>query len=311
MNRAWTSMILGLATSLILFSSVGWAADPSFDRKQDVIYGRKFGTALTMDVFTPKKDAKGIGVIMVVSGGFVSSHDSIMPAFVQPLTDRGYTVFAVVHGSQPRYTVPEIIQDMNRSVRFIRYHAKDYGIDPDRIGVTGASAGGHLSLMLGTAGDKGDPNAKDPVDRESSRVQAVACFFPPTDFLNYGKPGEEKIHPTDHAPPFRAAFDYRELDKQSRLWVPITDPKRLQEIARQISPVSHVTPDDPPTLIIHGDADRLVPLQQSELIVEELKKAGVETNLVVKKGAGHGWLGLDKDLNQLADWFDKYLKKPS
>ena len=77
--------------------------------------------------------------------------------------------------------------------------------------------------------------------------------------------------------------------------MPITDPKRLEEIARQISPVSHVSPDDPPTLIIHGDQDRLVPLQQSELIVEKLKKAGVETNLVVKKGAGHGWLGLDKD----------------
>jgi acetyl esterase/lipase len=311
MNRAWTSVVLGLATTLILFSSVGLAADPSFDRKQDVIYGRKFGTALTMDVFTPKKDAKGVGVIMVVSGGFRSSHDAIGLAFVQPFTDRGYTIFAVVHGSQPRYTVPEIVQDMNRAVRFIRYRAKDYGIDPDRIGVTGASAGGHLSLMLGTAGDKGDPKAKDPVDRESSRVQAVACFFPPTDFLNYGKPGAEKIHPTDHAPPFRAAFDYRELDKQSMLWVPITDPKRLQEIARQISPVSHVTADDPPTLIIHGDEDRLVPLQQSELIAQKLKTVGVETKLVVKKGAGHGWLGLDKDLTQLADWFDKYLKKPA
>jgi dipeptidyl aminopeptidase/acylaminoacyl peptidase len=196
-------------------------------------------------------------------------------------------------------------------VRFIRYHAKDYGIDPDRIGISGASAGGHLSLMLGTAGDKGDPNAKDPVDRVSSRVQAVACFFPPTDFLNYGKTGDAKIHAIDHAPPYRAAFDYRELDKESRLWVSITDPKRLEEIARQVSPVSHVSPDDPPTLIIHGDQDRLVPLQQSELIVEKLKKAGVDTNLVVKKGAGHGWLGLDKDESQLIDWFDKYLKKAS
>ena len=136
-------------------------------------------------------------------------------------------------------------------------------------------------------------------------------FFPPTDFLNYGKSGDEKIHATDHAPPYRAAFDYRELNKESRLWVPITDAKRLQEIARQISPVSHVSPDDPPTLIIHGDQDRLVPLQQSELIVDKLKKAGVETNLVVKKGAGHGWFGLDKDEAQLIDWFDKYLKKAS
>jgi acetyl esterase/lipase len=311
MNCAQMSIATSLAISLLYLYGDGRAAEPTFDRKEDVIYGRKFGTALTMDVFTPKKDAKGIGVIIVVSGGFVSSHDSISPAFITPLTNRGYTVFTVVHGSQPRYTIPEIIQDMNRAVRFIRYHAKDYGIDADHIGVTGASAGGHLSLMLGTAGDQGDPNAKDPVDRASSRVQAVACFFPPTDFLNYGKSGYEKIHATDHAPPYRAAFDYRELDMESRLWVPITDSKRLQEIARQISPVSHVSPDDPPTLIIHGDQDRLVPLQQSELIVEKLKKAGVETNLVVKKGAGHGWFGLDKDETQLVDWFDKHLKKAS
>jgi acetyl esterase/lipase len=230
---------------------------------------------------------------------------------VRPLTDRGYTVFAVVHGSQPRFTVPEIIEDMHRAVRFIRYHSKDYGIDPSRIGVCGASAGGHLSLMLGTAGSDGKPDAKDAVERESSRVQAVACFFPPTEFLNYGKTGNRKIHALDHGPPYRAAFDYRELDQQSRLWVPITDDARLEEIARQVSPVYHVTPDDPPTLIIHGDQDQLVPLQQSELIAEKLKKAGVETELVVKRGAGHGWLTLGKDITTCIDWFDQHLRDPN
>jgi acetyl esterase/lipase len=309
MNRVAVPMVLGCASWLILLPSMGLAADPSFDRKEDVIYGRKFGTALTMDIFTPKQQAKGIGVIVVISGGFFSSHEAILPALIQPLTSRGYTAFAVVHGSQPRYTIPEIIEDMNRAVRFIRFHAADHGIDPDRIGAAGASAGGHLALMLGTAGGPGDPQAKDPVDRVSSRVQAVACFFPPTDFLNYGKPGNEKIHPMDHDARFRAAFDYRELDKQTMLWVPITDPKRLHEIARDISPISHVSKDDPPTLIIHGDKDPLVPLQQSERIVDELKKAGVKTKLIVKKGAAHGWLGLDKDLLQLADWFDEHLKK--
>jgi acetyl esterase/lipase len=262
-----------------------------------------------MDVFTPRKDAKGVGVILVISGGFFSSHEAINPVFVRPLTERGYTVFAVVHGSQPRYTVPEIIQDLNRAVRFIRHHAREDRIDPARLGIAGASAGGHLALMLGTAGGNGDPHAQDPVDRESSRVQAVACFFPPTDFLNYGRPGNRKIHPTDHDPPYRAAFDYREPDKQTRLWVPITDPQRLTEIARQISPVYHVTPDDPPTLIIHGDQDKLVPLQQSESIVEKLKQARVEAKLVVKKGAGHGWLTLSNDLAQIVDWFDQHLKE--
>ncbi len=308
MNRAGTRMILALLAAVSLSNCPAVAADPSFDRKEDVIYGRKYGTALTMDVFTPKKDAKGIGVILVVSGGFHSSHEAIQPGFVRPLTDRGYTVFAVVHGSQPRFTVPDIVEDMNRAVRFIRHHAKDYGIDPSRIGVCGASAGGHLSLMLGTAGSPGNPDAKDPVDRESSRVQAVACFFPPTDLLNYGKPGHRLIHAIDHGRPYRPAYDYRELDKQTNLWVSITDPAKLEQIAREISPVYHVTPDDPPTLIIHGDKDQLVPLQQSELIVEKLKSAGVETKLIVKKGAGHGWLTLGEDAIVFVDWFDQHLK---
>ena len=95
-------------------------------------------------------------------------------------------------------------------------------------------------------------------------------------------------HATAHAPPYGPAFDHRELNKESRLWVPITDPKRLEEITRQISPVYHVTTDDPPTFIIHGDKDPLVPLQQSEMMIDKLKKAGVEANLVIKKGARYG-----------------------
>ena len=165
MYRARTRMILGLMAALSMAAALSAAEDPAFDRKEDVIYGRKHGTALTMDIFTPKKDAKEIGVVLVISGGFVSSHEAIRPALVQPLTDRGYTVFAVVHGSQPKFTVPEIVEDMHRAVRFIRYHAREYKVDPERLGVTGASAGGHLSLLLGTSGRPGDPKASDPVER--------------------------------------------------------------------------------------------------------------------------------------------------
>src|SRR5262245_30915472 len=83
-------------------------AEATFTRREDVIYGRKHGTALTMDVFTPKKDANGLGVIFVVSGGWFSAHEGIGPGLVKPLLDRGYTVFAVVHGSQPKFTIPEV-----------------------------------------------------------------------------------------------------------------------------------------------------------------------------------------------------------
>src|SRR5206468_11140135 len=141
---------------------------------------------------------------------------------------------------------------------YIRFHAKDYKIDPDRIGITGGSAGGHLSLMQGTAGDKGDPKAKDPVNRTSSRVQAVACFFPPTDFLNYGKKGEDAIG-RGILKNFKAPFDFHELDPKTRTFVKIADEERIKELGRSISPITHVSADDPPVLIIHGDADKLVP----------------------------------------------------
>src|SRR5262249_36396451 len=166
-------------------------AGPTFTRQADVIYGRKYGTALTLDVFTPKKNANGAAAILVVSGGWSSAHEFPPNSpFAGELLKRGYTVFAVSHSSQPQNTNPQILPDANPPPRFIPHHARDYKIDPGRFGIYGASSGGHLALMQGLAGGAGDPSAKDPVERVSSRVQAVACFFPPTDFLNYGKPGE-------------------------------------------------------------------------------------------------------------------------
>src|SRR5262249_407611 len=154
---------------------------------KDVIYGRKWGMNLTFDVFAPRKNPNGLGLVWTVSGGWFSSHANINPVFVNEFTKRGYTVFAVVHGSQPKFTIPEILGDMHRAARVGRGSAKRWKIDPDRIGIYGLSAGGHLSLMQGTAGNAGNPKSKDPVEAISSRVQAVACFFPPTDFLNYGE----------------------------------------------------------------------------------------------------------------------------
>jgi acetyl esterase/lipase len=299
----------GFATMLLLASltAASRAADPpAFTRVEDVIYGRKYGTALTLDVFTPRAKANGAGVIWVVSGGFVSSHDFVNAAFFRPILAHGYTVFAVVHGSQPRYTVPEILQDMHRAVRFIRHHAKDYSVDPNRIGIMGASAGGHLALMQGTAGERGWLLAQDPVERESSRVQAVACFCPATDFLNFGKPGERALG-RGRLAGFRAPFDFHELDKKRNVFVPIVDEAEILKIGRAISPVYHVSKGDAPTLILHGDKDPLVPIQQSELMVAKLKEAGVEARLVVKPGALHNWPSMLADVEQFADWFDRHL----
>lgn len=276
---------------------------------KELVYGRKHGMALTMSVYTPKKDANGLGVIYVLSGGWISDPAMLPPAFFTPFLQRGYTVFAVGHGSMPRFTIPEIVQDMNRSVRFIRHTAKDHGVDPDRLGIAGASAGGHLSLMIGTAGGDGNPKAKDPIDQLSSRVQAVACFFPPTDFLNYGE--KEKLAlGVGVLAPFKAAFEFTELNPTTKTYVPIRDVDKILAIGKQISPITHATADDPPTLIIHGDKDKLVPYQQAELMIAKLKEAGVTAELVTKKDAEHGWPTLAKeDVPLLVDWFDKHLKK--
>src|SRR5436853_271884 len=127
---------------LVVAAAGATGAEPAYTRQQDVIYGRKHGTALTMDVFRPKASANGAGVVFVVSGGWFSAHEAINPGFVAELLRRGYTVFAVVHGSQPKFTIREAVADLNRAVRFIRTHAPDYGIDPGRLGITGGSAGG-------------------------------------------------------------------------------------------------------------------------------------------------------------------------
>ena len=137
----------------------------------DVVYGHKLGLAMTCDVFTPTENANGAAVLFMVSGGWYSnwSPPEQTQSLFRPLTDKGFTIFAVRHGSSPKFSIAEAVSDVRRSVRFIRLNAEKFKIDPNRIGVFGMSAGGHLSLMLGTASDEGDPNSKDPVEKAHAR----------------------------------------------------------------------------------------------------------------------------------------------
>jgi acetyl esterase/lipase len=271
-------------------------AEADYKRTEDVIYGRKFGTALTFDVVQPLKTNNGLGIAFMVSGGFFSSHEAINPGSYQPFLKRGYTVFAVVHGSQPRFIIPEIEMDIHRAVRFIRHHAPEYKVDPNRLGISGGSAGGHLSLTIGTQGSKGDLGAKDPIERESSEVQCVACFFPPTDFLNYSKPGEDAVG-VGTLKEFKPAFGSLSNTPEGR-----------QKLGREISPIYFVHSNMPPILIIHGDADTLVPMYQAQTFVKRCEESGSQAKLVVKQGKGHGWSDMGTDMETVADWFDEHLR---
>jgi len=268
-----------------------------FTRIEDVIYGRKFGTALTLDVFQPEKP-NGAGILWVVSGGFFSSHDNVNPGAYRPLLERGYTVFAVVHGSQPKYTITEIERDLHRAVRFVRHNAPKYSVSPDRLGITGSSAGAHLCLTIGTQGGPGDPNAKDPVDRESSAVQCVACFFPPTDFLNWSKEGDDGVG-FGSTVKHQAAFGPRSYSPEDR-----------KALGREISPIYFVTANMAPTLVMHGDSDHEVPIYQAKMFEQRCQEVGAPYKLMIKPGKDHGWPGMDADVRVFADWFDEHLLKP-
>ncbi len=284
-----------LAASLLIPWTARTQEDVPYTRTEDLIYGRKFGTALTLDVFEPEKK-NGAAAILIVSGGFFSAKEAIQPAFCLPFLKRGYTVFAIVHGSQPRYIIPEIHEDIHRAVRWIRHHADRWQIDPERFAAYGASAGGHLTLTLATQGGPGPADARDPIDRASSAVQAAACFFPPTDYSNWGEPGEDACG-VGRLAAFNPAFGPRSATPEGRA-----------DLSREISPIHYVTSGTAPFLIIHGDADELVPLYQAETFVTRARDAGVPCRLVVREGAGHGWPDIARDLELFADWFDKHLR---
>lgn len=294
----WTVLTILAALVLALGIAVGsvWLYfHPSYERTAGIVYGRRHGHDLTMEVVRPAHP-NGLGVAFMVSGGWKSGTNAFRPWMVAALLRRGYTVFPVCHVSQPEATVMETVEDVDRAMRFIRLHARENGVDPARLGVSGGSAGGHLSLMLATRGGPGRADAPDPVDRESSAVQAVAIFYPVTDLLDLGN-STENLHDGGAPKSFIKAFAQEPQDLAT--W---------KVTGRQMSPIHHITTNLPPTLIYHGDADTLVPLDQSQRFQARAKELGRTVELVVHPGGTHGWLSMVWDVRKFADWFDAHLR---
>jgi acetyl esterase/lipase len=294
MQKLIRPMVLFLIAIALTPVLVSRAAD--IEIIPDVIYGHKDGMALTFDVLRPKTKPNGAAVIFMVSGGWVSTYsppEQTAERF-KDLLDKGFTVIPVRHGSSPKYFIPEIVGDVRRAVRFIRFNSSRWGIDPNRLGVFGGSAGGHLSLVLGTASDSGDPQAKEPFLKESDRVASVVAFFPPVDLRPLAR-GVHPAPPADGKPERFPALDFE------------------KEKAPDFSPIVHVSADDPPTLLIHGDKDDLVPVSNSKIIYDAFKQKNVKTDLIIIEGAGHGFRGEDaKRANAaMVAWFEQTLLKPA
>jgi len=292
------------SVSCVCHAAADSAKTVPYTAVEDVVYGHKDGLALTMDVLTPAENAKGIGIVLISSGSWRSRKSNVLSEeeprrkgehWVQGLLGGGYTLFVARHGSGPRYFVPEMVEDIRRSVRFARLHAADYHVDPNHLGITSGSSGGHLALMVGLTGDDGTPDAKDPVERQSSRVQAIVSWFPPTDMVNWGTADGYKSIEQKRPGFFRGIFG-EVSDLESQL--------------RSISPIYQVTADDPPVLLLHGDKDATVPLQQSEVFKTKYEEVGLPVKLVVQPGGGHSWWpGILDQYQDVTVWFDRYLKK--
>jgi acetyl esterase/lipase len=257
---------------------------------RDVIYGHRDGMALTYDVFKPKKP-NGALVVNIVSAGWRSQWGppEERQARYQWLIDKGFTVVALHHASAPRFTVVDAVADVRLGMRHIKLHAAEYGADPGRIGVWGASAGGHLALVAGLMADDGNPAAANPLERSGNRVAAVVAYFPPTD-LGALLGDRAKSGAIDFDNSLRAAN----------------------------SPINFADAKDPPVLMIHGDADKGVPMTQSVSMKAALDKADVEAKLTMFAGADHDFYVkgdpgktdayANEAMNAMVGWFESHLQ---
>ncbi len=257
---------LAISLYLAAFSAYG-------ETTRDVIYGHKDGMALVMDVYQPDGNANGAAVAYMVSGGFMSNLrlQRGLENIFMALVNNGFTVFAVRHGSSPHYLVPDAVSDVSQGFQFIGDNAENWNIDPSRIGVSGISAGGHLTLMLGLHND----------NTSRHRPAAVVAYQAPAELT--GRTGPNTRFPAMN-------FD--------------------ESLAPSLSPINLVTPDDPPTLLVHGDNDELVPVENSHRMYAALQEAGVESEFLLIPGAGHGMFqGEDaiKVENTLLRWFQDHL----
>lgn len=265
----------------------------------NIVYGMVSGTALLGDLYRPHSP-NGIGLIHISGSGWhaprtyearplkESPHVEI---YAHPLTERGFTVFTINHRAAPTFRYPAAVQDAQRAMRFFRHNAANFGIDPERIGAIGGSSGGHLVSMLGLLNGRGNPDADDPVEQKSAKVQCVVARAAPVDLMRREAMGR------------MVAFMGR-----------VPDPSPEQDpLYREASPITHVSSDAPPFLLFHGTEDDVVPFEQSVWMEEALTAYEVPVRLIPVEGAGHG-PGMPGAINppdlieEIGAWFEQYLK---
>ncbi len=315
MQEVGVKLLIAASVVLLLMAPETSAAQTRIER--NVVYGMYSGLGLLMDVYRPAQP-NGIAIIAIQGSGWYSPmrYDAVqlkssreVTAHAARFAAEGYTVFAINHRQAPRFHYPAPIEDAQRAVRFIRFHASEYGITSDRIGAWGSSSGGHLVELLGTMDGKGDVSDSDPVNRLSAKVQAAAVLFAPADLPSM-------FATTSRAGTVAALMGFAYPDPA--LGPPgVARPDDFENKQyRDASPLTHVTADDAPMLLMHGDQDVIVPIIQSEIMESALKQAGVKVRFIRVPEGKHGPSfqlpagdpRLPDHIGEAVRWFNTHLK---
>lgn len=259
--------------------------------ERDVVFGKGGTRDLKMHILRPKQApsaSEGMPVLVWIHGGGwqAGSRDSGIPRLA-PYAARGYFCASVEYRLSQEAIFPAQIEDCKCAIRYLRAHAKKYNLDPNRIGVWGSSAGGHLVALLGTSADVKELEGNGGWSDQSSAVQAVCDFCGPTDFVKIAentKGAEGPVAKLFGGPPAEK----------------IT-------LAKLASPLTHVSKKAAPFLIVHGDQDKVVPMFHADSLNEALKKVGVPVTLHVAKGQGHGLGGPEVEA-VVREFFDRTLR---
>jgi len=290
-------LILLLALPPLTGLAQGPRIPPGTRALRDLAYVENGHAQQKLDLYLPEKAAGPLPVIIWIHGGaWRAGNKGMCPA--TRFVEHGYAVASVEYRFSQHAPFPAQIEDCKAAIRWLRAHAAEYSLDPERFGVWGSSAGGHLVALLGTSGDvKALETTGGNLDR-SSRVQAVCDWFGPTDLTVFASTPGYEGHAAAGSP------------ESSLIGGAVLENK---EKAARANPIPYVTKDDPAFLIVHGDRDPTVPPNQSKLLFEALRKAGVSAHLHIIHGAGHGGPGFGgRDIDEMVSgFFEARLKNRS
>jgi acetyl esterase/lipase len=298
---------------ILLFIAIGYKSfsqSANVKKNENIVYGMFSGTALLMDKYIPiKSNHRAILFIPGSAWGFSYPQnydqtplkdDIILDSAytgkcVISLVQNGFTVFVINHRFTPKFQYQDIINDCQRSVRYIRYHAKEFNIDPGHIGSMGISSGANLASMLGVSDNK-NLNGNSPVDSVSSKVQAVVTLAAPFNLADFNKPED-----TEMANNFILSVIGSYMGSLPKMK---SGDFILSGKYMDASPIAHVTGDAAPALIYYSDNDPVIPVRQAKEMYEKLKQNNVAVKIVAKHNAEHSPV---PDMTEVSKWFEKYL----